>query len=69
MAVDAETKKAYNNQIADQKKSISEIDKDLAAYKRAMAQNKKLKPFFHIGMTSRLIDQANLYTDITVQRF
>ncbi|MCB1147685.1 MAG: hypothetical protein KDK41_13765 [Leptospiraceae bacterium] len=64
MAVDAETKKAYNNQIADQKKSISEIDKDLAAYKRAMAQNKKLKPFFHIGMTSRLIDQANLYMDM-----
>lgn len=64
MAIDAETKKAYNNQISEQKKNISDIDKDIATYKKAMSQNKKMKYFFHIGNASKLIDQANLYIDM-----
>jgi len=64
MAVDAATKKNYNNQIADQKKAIAELDKDIATLKKAMMQNVKLTPFFHIGMASKILKQINIYVDM-----
>jgi len=64
MAVDASTKKEYNNKIADQKKKIAELDKDIAAYKKAMGQNKKLEPFFLLGTVGKVLQQVNLYIDM-----
>ncbi|MDH5720295.1 MAG: hypothetical protein OEZ13_06685 [Spirochaetia bacterium] len=64
MAVDAATKKEFNNNITEQKKNISEMDKDIAAYKKAMSQDKQLTPFFHLGMASKYIQQINLYLDM-----
>lgn len=64
MAVDAATKKAYNNRIADQKKVIGELDKDIAAMKKAASDNNKLAPFFNIGIVSSEIKQVNFYIDM-----
>lgn len=64
MAVDALTKKDYNNKIADQKKIIVEIDKDIAALKKAMSQNPKLSSFFHIGISSKILKQVLINIDM-----
>ena len=64
MAVDAVAKKQYNDKISEQKKVISEIDKDIAALKKAMSQNKKLESFFQLGLASKTLKQINLYLDM-----
>lgn len=64
MAVGADAKKEYNAKIADQKKLISELDKDIAALKKSMSQNKKLTPFFHIGIASKILKQVDLYIEM-----
>lgn len=64
MAVDAATKKNYNAKIADQKKIISELDKDIAMLKKSMAQNTRLKPFFHIGISSKIMKQIDIYIEM-----
>ncbi|MDH4199998.1 MAG: hypothetical protein OEV66_06415 [Spirochaetia bacterium] len=64
MAVDAGTKKDYNGKIAEQKKVIAELDKDIAALKKASTQNAKLLPFFHIGIASKILKQIHLYIDM-----
>ncbi|MES0488712.1 MAG: hypothetical protein ABUK01_01890 [Leptospirales bacterium] len=64
MAVDAGTKRRYNDRISEQKKAIAEIDKDIAAIKKAMGQNEKLQPFFYIGIVSKMLRQINLNLDM-----
>jgi len=64
MAVDASTKKEFNAKIAEQKKILSELDKDIAALKKSMAQNEKLTPFFHIGIASKILKQIDVYIDM-----
>ncbi len=58
MAVDQATKKLYNERIGEQKLQISECEKELAAYKKAMSANKKLKPFFHLGNIAQLLQMV-----------
>lgn len=64
MAIDQVTKKEYNEKISDQKKSISELDKEISAYKKAASQNKKLKPYFHIGISAHYMKQIHIYIDM-----
>jgi len=64
MAADPIVKREFNSKIADQKKEISELEKDVAAYKSAYAKNKKLKPYFHLGITARYLMQINTYMDM-----
>ncbi len=64
MAVDQATKKLYNERIGQQKLQIAEYEKELAAYKKAMTTNKKLKPFFHLGNISQLLQIVNLQMEM-----
>lgn len=64
MAVDTATKKEYSSQVADLKAKLSEIDKELAMYKKAMRDDKKLAPFFHIGSASQMLEQVHINIDM-----
>ena len=64
MAVDAAAKKMYNTQIADQKKILADLDKDMAAMKKGMTDNKKLEPYYYLGTVSRVLRQITLYIDM-----
>ena len=64
MAIDQVTKKEYNEKISDQKKLISELDKEISAYKKAGSHNKKLKPYFHIGISAHYMKQIHIYIDM-----
>jgi hypothetical protein len=64
MAVDQATKKLYNERIGQQKLQIAEYEKELAAYKKAMLSNKKLKPFFHLGNVAQLLQIVNLQMEM-----
>ncbi|MDH5716086.1 MAG: hypothetical protein OEZ22_00435 [Spirochaetia bacterium] len=64
MAVDIAAKKAFNNQIAEQKKLVNEMEKDVSMYKKAFSQEKKLKAFFQLSMASKYLQQINLYLDM-----
>lgn len=64
MAVDAAAKKMYNNQIADQKKALADLDKEMAAMKKGMTDNEKLAPFFYMGMVACVLRQITLYIDM-----
>ncbi len=64
MAVDAVTKKEFNSKIADHKAAISELDKDISAFKMAYSKDKKLKPFFHIGISAKYLNQINTYIEM-----
>jgi len=64
MGADTATKKIYNSRISEQKKTIAELDKDIAALKKALTNNKKLSPFFYLGMVSKEMKQVNLYLDM-----
>ncbi len=65
MAVDQATKKKYNDQIAEQKKEISELEKDISIYRKQMQANKKLEPFYRLAIIARYLKQANLYIDMS----
>ena len=62
MAVDPETKAEYSNLISKHKSKISELDKELNALKKRTRskEEKKLIPFFKIGMTSIALRQAEI---------
>jgi len=64
MAVDAATKALYNERIGAQKAQISEHEKEIAAYKKAMTANKKLKPFFHLGNVAQLLEIIRLQIEM-----
>ncbi len=64
MAVDQATKKLYNERIGQQKLQIAEYEKELAAYKKAMTTNKKLKPFFHLGNIAQQLQIVNLQMEM-----
>ena len=64
MAIDAATKRRYNDKVAESKKKISELDKDISAYKKAFSQDKKLEPFFHLGIIVTYLEQINTYIDM-----
>jgi len=64
MAIDAATKKLYNDRIAEHKTQIAEHEKELAAYKKAMMTNKKLKPFFHLGNIAEQLSIARLQMEM-----
>ncbi|GAB4440859.1 MAG: hypothetical protein OHK0011_23360 [Turneriella sp.] len=64
MAVDQATKKLYNERIGQQKLQIAEYEKELAAYKKAMTSNKKLKPFFHLGNVAQQLQIVNLQMEM-----
>ena len=64
MATDAAVKKNYNTKLADQKKVIAELDKDIATLKKAMTQNPKLTPFFHIGISAKILKQVEIYIEM-----
>lgn len=65
MAVDAATKKQYNDQISEQKKEIQDMDKEIAVLRRQMQSNKKLEPFFRLKIMSLYLKQANMYIDMS----
>ena len=65
MAVDAITKREFNDKIKDHKKSLAEIDKDIAAYKKSLTTNEKLKPFLYLGTTAAYLKQANINMDMS----
>jgi len=67
MAVDLVTKKEFNNQITEEKKAIKEIDKDINMLKRAMTSNKKLEPFYRIGIASRNLHQLVQYIEMNAR--
>lgn len=64
MAVDQATKKLYNERIGQQKLQIAEYEKELAAYKKAMMSDKKLKPFFHLGNVAQQLQIVNLQMEM-----
>ncbi len=43
---------------------INELDKDIAAMKKAAGDNRKLAPFFNIGVVAKEIKQINYYIDM-----
>jgi len=64
MAVDAATKKLYNERIGSHKTAISEHEKEMSAFKKAMTTNKKLKPFFHLGNIAEQLQVVKLQIEM-----
>ncbi len=64
MAIDAARKKEYNDLIRDQKAKIDDLEKDIKMMKRGILEDKKLKPYLHIGCAAKLLEQAHLYMDM-----
>jgi hypothetical protein len=64
MAVDQATKKLYNERIGAHKLEISEHEKELSAYRKAITTNKKLKPFFHLGNISQQLQIVKLQMEM-----
>lgn len=61
MAVDQATKKAFNDRIVDEKKIINDLEKDISTYRKALTANKKMAPYFRLGISAKLLQQMNLY--------
>lgn len=64
MAIDAATKKLYNDRIAEHRAEIQEHEKELSAYKKAVMTDKRLKPFFHLGNIAELLSIARLQIEM-----
>lgn len=61
MAIDQATKKEFNDRIVIEKKLINDIEKDISMYRKALTANKKMAPYFRLGISAKMIQQVNLY--------
>lgn len=57
------TKNQVGALIEPKKKEISEIEKEMSFYKKAMNEKKKLAPFYRLGIIVKKINQAHLFMD------
>lgn len=60
MAVEAATKKQFNEEISELKHKVSDIDKKMQGYRKDMRVRANLQPFYHIALAAGSLEQAEL---------